>query len=155
MTVTAADAVVAEQDDELHEMLLRLRSLDEERLVVRLAASDIKLLRSEWLVAQPDGFRMPRRQALEELQRELEAKGEALTPFLSAEEAVALVRRGDRGAGVLSHGWLCPGNCDPCGKRVAVVQRALRLHPHIAGLFWECAASLVAMTTRARISPCV
>ena len=37
----------------------------------------------------------------------------------------------------IGSGWLTPGDGDPCGTRVVVVQRALREHPHIVGLFWE------------------
>ena len=45
-----------------------LLSLDE-RLFERLQTKDIRLLRSSWLIAQPDGYRMPQRQDLELLER--------------------------------------------------------------------------------------
>jgi hypothetical protein len=123
------------------EMLAALTKLDD-RLVEALAAEHIKLVRSTWLLAQPAGYRLPRRQVLEALQEKLEAAGEATTPFLRADEAVALVRKGTRAAAVLSHGWLSPGDCDPAGTRVVVVQAALREQAtvHIEALFWDQAS---------------
>ena len=115
-----------------------LTTLDD-RLVQVLWELDIKLLRSAWLRQQPDGYRLPRRQDIEVIERQLKVESASLTPFLSADEAVTLVRRGNRSVGVLSHGWLSPGDCDPGGARVAVVQRALRENTRIVGLFWECA----------------
>ena len=82
-------------------MLEKLTELDD-RIVEAFNAEDIKLLRAAWLLAQPASYRVMRRQDLEIIQAELEAKGEVLTPFLSAGEAVRLVRHGERGAGVVS-----------------------------------------------------
>jgi hypothetical protein len=120
------------------EAMIALKSLDDQLLKV-LKDGDISLLRVAWVLQLPVDYVMPRRQTLEELQLELEAKGEALTPFLKCDEAVALVDSGERAVGVLSHGWLTPGHCDPQGAKVVVVQAALRQYPHIEGLFWECA----------------
>ena len=77
------------------EVLRELSALDD-RLVEALQRGDIRLLRATWLRARPASFRLLRRQQLEAL----EVAGEAPTPLLRSEEAVALVRRGDRSAGV-------------------------------------------------------
>ena len=84
--------------------LVALSALDD-RLCEALKVAHIRLLRSSWLLSQPEGYRIQHRQALEEL----EQKGASPTPLLSAEEAVALVRRCDRSAGALTYGWLSPG----------------------------------------------
>ena len=60
--------------------------------------------RSAWLLAQPKSYIIQSRQQLEEL----ESKGES--PLLTPKEAINLMSRADRSAGVLSHGWLSPGN---------------------------------------------
>ena len=67
----------------------------------------------------------------------LEACRALPAPLLSPIKAVALVRRGNRGVGVLSYGWLSPGDPDPAGARMEVVRRALEHHPNLVGLFWE------------------
>ena len=74
-----------------------LTKLDD-RLVKVLHAGDIRLVRSAWLLAQPSGYRIARRQDLEAL----EASGASPSPLLSPEEAVALVREGNRSAGALT-----------------------------------------------------
>ena len=58
--------------------------------VVVLAAGDIRLVRSAWLLAQPAGYRIVKRQELEAL----EASGASPSPHLRPDEAVALVREG-------------------------------------------------------------
>ena len=63
----------------------------------------IRLLRTVWLVEQPDSYLIENRQQLEERERQ-----GGMSPLLSPTEAVALVRRADRSVGVLSHGWLSP-----------------------------------------------
>ena len=73
----------------------------------------IRLLRSAWLLAQPESYIIQSRQQLEER----ESKGES--PLLTPTEAVDLVSRADRSAGVLSHGWFSPGNV-----RAEVAERA-------------------------------
>ena len=77
-------------------------------VIEALARAYIRLLRCEWLLAQPDDYIIENRQQLEERER----NGES--PLLKPAEAVALVRRADRSAGVLSHGWLSPGNVRAC-----------------------------------------
>ena len=109
-----------------------LTQLDD-RLVAELEASTIRLVRSAWLIQQPADFQMPYRQELEAL----EEQGESPSPLLSADEAVALVRRGRRAVAVLSHGWLSPGNPDPACARLHVVQGALGIYPHLEALFWD------------------
>ena len=91
------------------EMIRVLSGLDD-RLAEALRAGDIKLLRVSWLRRlrrlrrRPDSRSLRRRQELEALFLTTGKK----SPFLSAEEAVALLRRGNRGVGALTHGWLSP-----------------------------------------------
>jgi hypothetical protein len=118
--------------------IIRVLSGLDDGLAEALHASDIKLLRVSWLrrlrrrLRQPDWRSLRRRQELEALKAE--------SPFLSADEAVALLRRGTRGVGALTHGWLSPGECDPDGARLDMVLAALDEHPHIEGLFWDYAS---------------
>ena len=79
-----------------------------------------------------DMFRMNRQQL-----EQIESKGASPSPLLSPSEAVAIVRRCERAAGVLSHGWLSPGMPDPAGARLRVVRKALQAYPHIQCLFWD------------------
>ena len=72
----------------------------DDTLVDVLLEGDIRLLRAAWLSVRPDSYRIERRQELEA--REL--KGES--PLLSRKEAADLVRRGGRGAGAFTYGWL-------------------------------------------------
>ncbi|KOO28318.1 ankyrin repeat and sam domain-containing protein 6 [Chrysochromulina tobinii] len=72
------------------------------------------------------------------------------SPFLSAEEAVVLLRRGSRGVGALSHSWLSPGECDPDGVRLEMVLAALEEHPHIEGVFWDYASLFQNLPNRTR-----
>ena len=106
----------------------------DDALVKVLLEGDIRLLRAAWLRNRPDWYLIERRQDLEA--REL--KGES--PLLSRKEAAELVRRGDRGAGAFTYGWLSPGNPDPLGTRIAVLRGALAHLPHIEGLFWDFAS---------------
>ena len=103
-------------------------------LVKVLLEGDIRLLRSSWLLACPDWYRIERRQDLEKR----EERGES--PLLTQEEAAKLVSRGDRGAGAFTYGWLSPGNPDPLGTRLAALRSALAHLPHIEGLFWDFAS---------------
>ena len=73
-----------------------LSKLDEERLVASLLSEDIRLVRREWLLAQPDSYRLQRRQELEMLEQA------GASPLLSGEEAVSLIRNAKREVGVLS-----------------------------------------------------
>ena len=145
-----------------------LTELDDS-VIEALEHEHIRLVRIAWLMAQPDDYRIERRQDLEAR----EVKGESPSPLLSGVEAVTLVRRGKRSGGVLSHGWLSPGDpcahafrtrprplarlflschvchivpcSDPAGERMLVIRRAFKaqreLH-HIEGLFFECAHSI-------------
>eukprot|EP00900_Chrysochromulina_parva_P024324 jgi/Chrpa1/6525/Chrysochromulina_OHIO_Genome00006885-RA len=129
------------------EMIRVLSGLDN-RLADALRTGDIKLLRVSWLrrlrglLRQPDWRSLKRRQELEALRAE--------SPFLSAEEAVALLRRGNRGVGALTHGWLSPGECDPDGARLDMVLAALDEHPHIEGVFWDYASLFQNLPDRER-----
>jgi len=129
------------------EMICVLSGLDD-RLAEALRAGDIKLLRVSWLrrlrglLRQPDWRSLRRRQELEALRAE--------SPFLSTEEAVALLRRGNRGVGALTHGWLSPGECDPDGARLDMVLAALDEHPHIEGVFWDYASLFQNLPDRER-----
>jgi hypothetical protein len=114
------------------EILAALTKLDDE-LVGALQRGDVGLLRSEWLLAQPEDFRLCNRQDLETL----EAAGASPSPLLTPDEAVALVRKGSRSAGVVSHGWLSNGHPDPAGERVRVLRRALQELPHIEAVFFD------------------
>jgi hypothetical protein len=128
--------------------IIRVLSGLDDRLAEALRAGDIKLLRVSWLRRlrrlrrQPDWRSLRRRQELEALKAE--------SPFLSAEEAVALLRRGDRGVGALTHGWLSPGECDPDGARLDMVLAALDEHLHIEGVFWDYASLFQNLPDRER-----
>ena len=99
--VAAPDAGAALNAD----VRLALTALDN-RLVSVLGVGDICFVRSSWLLAQPDEYRIQRRQDLETLER----SGASPSPLLSPKEAVALVRKGNRSAGILSYGCtLCHG----------------------------------------------
>ena len=99
--------------EEIHHALSAL----DHHLIEALQRGDIRLVRSKWLLSQPASFRIAWRQKLEEWERD----GASPSPLLSPQEAVALVRRGDRSAGVLSYGWTSPGNPDPTGERVQIM----------------------------------
>ena len=71
-------------------------SILDNRVVEVLQAGHIRLVRSSWVLQQPDDYRIERRQ---ELERYKDA-----SPLLSPDEAVALIRKGTRSAGVLSYG---------------------------------------------------
>ena len=116
----------------LHQALTEL-----DKIVIQvLMCGAIRLLCVKWLLMQPDNFKMPNRQALEEIERSYERSGISPSPLLSREEAAALVERGDRSIGALTYGWLSPGDPDPDGSRMRVLRRALaRLA--IEALFWD------------------
>ena len=105
------------------------------RLVSALKDAYIRPLRSAWLLAQPEGFTLPYRQQLEELER----NGEEPSPLLTPEEAGKLVEQGNRSLGAVTHGWLCPGNPDPAGRRMRILRRTLMANPYIVAIFFECA----------------
>ena len=99
-----------------------------------LGASTIRLVSSAWFLDQKAGFRLPYRQELEKEER----SGVIPSPLLSPRDAVALLRQGSRCVGAVTHGWLSPGDPDPEGRRVQVLQKALRARPHIVSFFFEC-----------------
>ena len=108
-----------------------LSELDEIVIQVLMCGA-IRLLCVKWLLIQPANFKMPNRQALEEIER----SGASPSPLLSPQEAVELVERGDRSIGALTYGWLMSGDPDPKGSRFRVLRRALeRLAIRIEALF--------------------
>ena len=107
----------------------------DDKLIEALEREAIRLLRVEWLLAQPDGFKLPRRQDLEILERSL--KGVGLSPLLRGEEAVALMHNGEREVGALSYGWLLPWDPDPTGERMALLRLVLSERRYITALFWD------------------
>ena len=111
----------------------RALSAFDDGLVDVLGKAIIRLLRSEWLLAQPEGFTLPYRQQLEEFKQD----GASPSPLLSPEEAVALLQQGDRSIGSVTHAWLSPGNPDPAGKRMKVLRQALKARPYIKAIFFE------------------
>ena len=106
-----------------------IASLDD-RLVRALESGDIRLLRPAWVLLQPEGARLKRRQELELIEG-------SVSPLLTPSEASALVKQCNRSVGVLTYGWLSPGDSDPRGARMAAVVAALRQLPYLKGLFWE------------------
>lgn len=106
-----------------------IASLDD-RLVRALESGDVRLLRPAWVLLQPEGARLKRRQELEQMEA-------SVSPLLTPREASALVKLANRSVGVLTYGWLSPGDCDPRGARMAAIVAALRQLPYLKGLFWE------------------
>jgi hypothetical protein len=128
-TTSAASAVAMTE-----EMRGVLAAFDN-NLIEALRGAIIRLVCVAWLLAQPDDFKMPYRQQLEELER----SGASPSPLLSPEEAVALILQGDRSVGAVTHGWLSPGNPDPAGSRMKLLRQELKSLPNIKGIFFECA----------------
>lgn len=141
--LNALQAVNTEHNNTMDSRLWRaLREMDS-KLEGALASGDIKLIRTAW-VNQPSkdrggrrpGLIRPRRE-LEVLQAECERDNYTPTPLLYPEEAVEMLKRGDRSIGVLSHGWLSTAEPDPDGKRLGLLRRALVLEPQIEAVFWD------------------
>ena len=105
----------------------------DERLVTVLTNEDIRLLRVEWLLAQREDYKIQRRQELEKLER----ADRGLSPFLTGEEAAALIRNGAREVGALSYGWLLPWDPDPTRERLRLLQRVLKQKTYIKAIFWD------------------
>ena len=105
----------------------------DERLVTVLTNEDIRLLRVEWLLAQREDYKIQRRQELEKL----EHADRWLSPFLTGEEAAALIRNGAREVGALSYGWLLPWDPDPTRERLRLLQRVLKQKTYIKAIFWD------------------
>ena len=117
--------------DQLLNPLAALSTLDD-KLAEALERGDIRLLRVEWLLAQPDDFRMQRRQDLEMLEQQ-----GGLSPLLSPKEAVALLRNGRREIGALTYGWILLWDPDPTGARMVLLRRVLKQRKYIKALFWD------------------
>ena len=62
------------------------------------------------------------------------------SPLLTPEEAIALIRKGDRSAGSLSYGWPLQGNPDPTGHRLKILREALSVHVNIEAFFCDFAS---------------
>ena len=109
-------AVAPEEETPIHLLSQELRALSslDDKLIAAFRREDIRLLRSSWLLQQPPGFKLPRRQDLEARERE------EASPLLSGEEAAELISACGRGMGSLTHGWLTPGARIHCA---AVEQR--------------------------------
>ena len=73
------------------EIYTALATFDED-LIKALRDGDIRLVGSDWFLAQPDGYRIQRRQ-------DLEARA-----LLTPDEAVELIQEGNRGVGSLTYG---------------------------------------------------
>jgi hypothetical protein len=135
------DNVESSRDEFPVALLAALTALDDE-LVEVLGRGDIRLVRTAWVLDQPAEYVMPRRQELERLER----SGASPSPLLSPEEAVALVRRGTRSAGVLSHPWFAPGNPDPMGFKVRIMRKAFCGRcAYVEGFFLVRASEIAAM----------
>ena len=121
---------------------LRLLSSLDHRLSSALKRGDIAIVRSAWLLSQPPGYKIVRRQSLVQAEAETEdaAASPPPSPFLSGDEAVEALSRCDRSIGVLSHGWLSSTNPDPSGERMELVRQALEDNPHLVGIFWDFAS---------------
>ena len=105
----------------------------DERLITVLTNGDIRLLRVKWLLAQREDYKIQRRQELEKLERD----DRGLSPFLTGEEAVTLIRNGAREVGALSYGWLLPWDPDPTRERLRLLQRVLKQKTYIKAIFWD------------------
>jgi hypothetical protein len=114
--------------------ILRTLSSFDDRLTRAVANGDIRIVSTGWLLAQPESYRLERRQDLEKRESRAEA------PFLTCDAAAKLIQQHNRGLGALSYGWLSDGQCDPEGARLSAVRQGLRKHPHIGGLFWDFAS---------------
>ena len=110
--------------------LSSLATLDAD-LIHALREGWIALINADWIRQQPPGSRMRPRQLLERW------SGDGVRPLLSPEEAITAIGECKRCVGVLSHGWLLPGDCDPEGARMGVVKKALATLDYIKAMFWE------------------
>lgn len=136
------------EKDLLFQQKKNLKNLDAE-LQNTLRRGDIRLLSLRWLLeARPTRIR--RRQEMESVDTQaMRRDPNAARPFVPAEDAATLLRRGERRVLVLSYPWLQELDPDPVGERCAQV---LRLVEHIArklgirdnpaeleryGLFWD------------------
>ena len=98
----AAVQPVASTDMALPDAVYQQLATLDDHLVELLQRGDIRFVRRAWLLQQPRDYRIVCRQELEKL----ESSGAMLSPVLSPHEGAALIRKGNRSVGVLSHGWL-------------------------------------------------
>ena len=120
---------------------LRAVHLLDQRILDRLRSGAIRLVSVQWLLEQPEGFRILRRQELEKLEIE------GASPFLPASTAAKDLQSATRRVLVLSYGWLSPSGPDPRGHRIGKLLAFLRnaaatFDPQIAelGIFWDYAS---------------
>ena len=125
---TSGAQIIPDQDSRDDASIAVALSFDD-RLAEVLGSGDIALVRSAWLLAQPEDYRIVRRQDLQPLG--------ALSPLLEPDEAVRLLRKGRRNVGALTYGWPTAGNADPTGHRARLLRRALRERPDIEAIFWD------------------
>ena len=105
------------------------------RLAETLRSANIRLLRVSWLMSRARSWTWLRRQELEAIELEGVER-----PFLSPEEATALLRSNVRGIGAVSHGWLSPDHPDRTGSRIGALLPFLASHPNVVGLFYDFAS---------------
>ena len=122
-------------------LTLRAVHLLDQRILDRLRSGAIRLVSVQWLLEQPEGFRILRRQELEKLEIE------GASPFLPASTAAKDLQSATRRVLVLSYGWLSPSGPDPRGHRIGKLLAFLRnaaatFDPQIAelGIFWDYAS---------------
>lgn len=110
----------------------------DERLVMALASGAIKLLRTDFLLAEDVcGNQILRRSALENM--EIDQK---IQIFLSPEEAAMAVLLNKRIVGALSYVWTSVDHPDDSGAYLAAVRRFLRckgVGQQIKAIFWDYA----------------
>ena len=100
----------------------RLSRLDD-RLAEVLESGDIRLVRTEWLLAQPPEYRMRRCQDLETLERSKVSP----SPLLTRQEATKFLREGNRC--IAASLPLVDPEYDPARARIDLVRAAPRETP--------------------------
>eukprot|EP00966_Prymnesium_polylepis_P183158 4244597-Prymnesium_polylepis.1 len=102
----------------------------DEMLVCRLEQGDIRLLDRKFIVSKKGDWRMKSRQELERISPEA---------FISPDDAVAMVSKGDRHIGVLSYGWPTREDPDPQGAYLKALRKFLKEQPSVLAVFWDFA----------------
>ena len=92
----------------------------ERPLCEELRGGAIRVIRCSWLLDTFGGAA--------KMQRRQELPDEAFVP---ADEAEAMLKRGDRSVLVLSHCWTTPEHPDPLGSTLGAVQHYLRTAPNV------------------------
>lgn len=114
--------------------MLKLRVFDDD-IKELIVSGAVRLLDAAWLRTESENFVMKRRQRMEAD----ESEG-SFQPYLSTEQALNALSRGNRGVGVLSYGWAKYGNPDPSGGRYRALRNALKHDcrcKDISALFWD------------------